>query len=246
MNPDLFRSYFMGSLSRNSGIDSNGNVDMQGYNTNDPFVTPPGGAIGSWHPPTPHPGSAVPPPETPPPPPADPGLAACVAAGIGTICSDGTIYAGVIDNHHIFIPQQDEVGVYTWDKGEHPDDNGSDNYVTGATDVNSGLINYPKLANATDIASPYEAEKACKKLNKTSYLSYTDWYLPAKNELVLICQVIKNPDIDYAAYSKSYRSYWSSTETNFTMAKTVLVSTCNVYNNDKHYHSYKVRCARRD
>ena len=164
-----------------------------------------------------------------------PNHAACMASGIGTVCDDGTVYAGDYSGRHLFTTQTNETGTYTWN-------NGTSMVAIGTTNLLNGQTNYSTLIGLSNSESPYAAAQACKSLNDgPSNYGHTDWYLPAINELVVLCTnraAIGNfPDV-------SYGGYWSSTETDsFRATRIYSTAVCSTYSSEKFNGTY-VRCIR--
>ena len=136
---------------------------------------------------------------------------------IGTVCSDGSIYAGITPDGYVkmFIAPCDagmtgSAGSCTgtaiglaWSAGA--------SITTGVTSQSTGKANTAALyADDSNADAPYYAANYCYTLN---YLGHTDWYLPALGELEVIAT-------NYAAlsslspFSNSVSSgyYLSSTE----------------------------------
>lgn len=173
--------------------------------------------------------------------PVTPDHATCIAGGLGTLCNDGTIYAGLSTDgfsRKLFTTTANQGAFIPWNNA------GTTWTVTTATDLKNGNNNYNKLINSTDAASPYYAERLCKGLNDTTAYGYSDWYLPAINELkVLYANRNKKsltgtfPD-DNATYP-----YWSSTEKANDEASSLYFDSNTTYNYDKN-NNYFVRCIR--
>ena len=164
---------------------------------------------------------------------------------VGSVCIDGTVYAGQANTVEIFTTLADvsEFGI-AWN-----DD--STNYQTryagfeplptsGDGRYNSYIIN--NWADGTWIwgiieDAPYYAAKACEDLNTSSYLGYTDWYLPSSEELTLLYDGKEA----IGGFSDTY--YWSSKEYNREKANYRRFSDGYSASNYKNY-SYRVRCVR--
>ena len=149
---------------------------------------------------------------------------------VGALCPDGTKFAGIYNGKYYFVPTADEAGTYTWN-------NGTCGTCLGALDTSNGKLNSDTILAAVNTESPYAAAESCKSLNTASYLGYTDWYLPANNELTLL----------YNAGLLDTSKYWSSTErTSCNVANDIDGSTglLDTYGSGKTSYLYYVRCVR--
>lgn len=90
---------------------------------------------------------------------------------IGTVCADGTIYAGITPDGNIpmYAAPYDQPGTYAW---------GTSGTLRGVNNVNTGEANTATLAAFGAAAHP--AAYACATLTAQGY---DDWYLPAHNEI---------------------------------------------------------------
>jgi hypothetical protein len=134
---------------------------------------------------------------------------------VGTVCADGTIYAGISpDTSAKMFTTRCDYG-QTWNGSacigsRLPQNwnNGTTNWATtGYSNSNTGKANSAGLFASADASSPYAAATICENLNQDGH---TDWYLPSKNELNIMYadkNTIRNFDTS-GAY------YWSSTENN--------------------------------
>jgi len=154
----------------------------------------------------------------------------CVASGIGTVCSDGTVYAGDYNGYHYYTPPVDQ-GVFTWMTNNN-------NTNTGVFDADNGSNNTDLLhgfSNPPDIFAPYNAANICYDATDSGY---TDWYLPARRELSVLYTnryVIDNFN------DRGY--YWSSTESNNMYAVILNFQNNNAAGVNK-WNNYYVRCVR--
>lgn len=122
----------------------------------------------------------------------------CTTGAVGDDCSDGAIYIGDVGSNRIYMAAADEGATSQW----------STEYVgTGATSDTDGQANSNNSTIVSQGASIYPAIWACR--NKAPPGT---WYLPTKNELVMIWS--NRTDIDLAAngFDIAGAWYWSSTE----------------------------------
>jgi len=134
---------------------------------------------------------------------------------IGTVCADGTIYAGLSpDGNNKMFTTRCDIG-QTWDgvncTGSRTSlqwNNGTSNWTTtGYTSNVTGKTNSAGIAALTDAGSPHQAAQNCENLNINGK---TDWYLPSLQELNVLYNnkgVIRN-------FETTGSTYWSSTESN--------------------------------
>jgi len=160
-----------------------------------------------------------------------PNHAACIASGIGTVCDDGTVYAGTVAGRYIFTTTTDESGLFYWN-------NGLNGILTGANNINDGKPNYDILIALSNDDSPYYAALACKSLNNgTSNFGHTDWYMPALNELALL-------QANRTAIGNYLGTTWASTEYNNLSAR--CKQPDGYEPNSQKTYSWYVRCVRYD
>jgi hypothetical protein len=165
---------------------------------------------------------------------------------IGTVCTDGTIYAGLSpDGNNKMFTTRCDAG-QTWDgsncTGSRTSlswNNGTANRPdTGYTSAVTGQTNSAGLNGLSDAGSPYEGATYCETLNINGK---ADWYLPALSELNILYSnknIIRNFDT-----SGTY--YWSATEYSADATYAVRFSDGNVsYLTQK--NAFKLtRCVRR-
>jgi len=130
---------------------------------------------------------------------------------IGTVCADGTIYAGLSPDGSVkMYTTRCDYG-QTWDgfsctgsRSSLQWNNGSTNWTsTFYTSVSAGKTNSAGIAAVVDAGSPYSAAANCESLVSNGN---SDWYLPALEELNVLYTnrgAIRN-------FSTSF--YWTSTE----------------------------------
>jgi hypothetical protein len=164
---------------------------------------------------------------------------------IGTVCADGTIYAGLTPDGGIkMFTTRCDFG-QTWDGSNCTGgrialqwNNGTANYSsTGYTSTTTGKLNSAGIAALVDAGSPYAAAQNCENLNLNGK---TDWYLPALGELNVLASnnaVIRN-------FDTSGPYYWSSTEADQWGGWVKRFLDGSPGTNYK-YYSFLVRCVRR-
>ena len=137
------------------------------------------------------------------------------AVTVGTICKDGTAYAGLSpdgSNAKMFTARCNSP--YTWTgSGCAGTDmsilwqTGSTGVVTGITNPNTGQANTAALlALGSTAPGPYPAAQACAM---STMHGHSDWYLPASAELL---QAL-------AAVGGGGTTYWSSSEADAANAR---------------------------
>jgi hypothetical protein len=147
----------------------------------------------------------------------------------GDICTDGTVYAGITPDGNLpmYISRCDDGmsssgSACTGVRSSLPwnDDNAyGDNVVTGTGSREDGDLNTATLIVIDSDATvggtqPHQAAQACADLNVHGY---TDWYLPAYDELFVIYENLmdgspndNSPDPVITGFATS--SYWSSSQ----------------------------------
>lgn len=71
-----------------------------------------------------------------------------------------------------------------------------------------------------------------------AYEGYTDWFLPARNQLACLCQTNATVPLNFEPVH-----YWSSTEAHADFARDQSFSNCNKFFDNK-YFPFRVRCVR--
>jgi hypothetical protein len=197
---------------------------------------------------------------------------ACGASPIGTVCADGSVYAGLSPDGSVpmFIPRCDLgqswdgaacSGVRTqpdWNDGMDQlsnfidiwlvdEDNGGMNAVaTGA--YNTSLLTTTDSEELTTGLQPHPAAEGCDSLN---IHGKTDWYLPARDELLEIYEKLydgtpNDNSPDPVADGFGMASYWSSTQGDTNNAFDVnFTDGSHNWNADKDW-GRRIRCARKD
>jgi prepilin-type N-terminal cleavage/methylation domain-containing protein len=140
----------------------------------------------------------------------------------GTVCPDGTVYVS-----STLRTTPSDAGSMQW---------ANENVVTNATSMTDGA------ANTNNLAPGYAAAYYCRNTERTG--GYTDWYLPAKNEL----NTLFSNRVAIGNFNTSGKwpgsFYWSSTEYSIYLAWVQIFGVGNQLNRDKSY-TYSVRCVRR-
>ena len=195
----------------------------------------------------------------------------CSGSGVGTVCADGTVYAGIspASSTPMYVTRCDSGR--TWDgsactgtRAPLPWNNGNTsgyvdtsltNCTTSAACTADGRADTTTLVG-TDSDSgvagvqPHQAAAYCDSLD---IHGHTDWYLPSLPETVVILRA-NNPDLtngtaddntlgDFAVATY----YWASSEYNSTNAWSALTTAGNqaIGNKGSSGSSGPVRCARR-
>lgn len=164
--------------------------------------------------------------------------------GVGDSCDNGTIYAGLSPDGNVpmYATATDAPGTYTWN-------NGSTNWHNTAMvscfdpsgvqlSCRTGRSNTTLLAGLVDISAPYVAAKYCDDLTLGGF---SDWYLPAQNELEILYALHTQipPKGGFAA-----ALYWSSSENSADDARAINF-TDGSYVNQQRDGARRVRCVRR-
>lgn len=161
----------------------------------------------------------------------------------GTVCADGTIYAGLTPDGSVpMFTTRCDVGM-TWNGVSCTGirqllswNNGSGGALTtGFTSPIQGEGNTNGLAALVNGASPYNAATYCFNLVENGY---SDWYLPAMAELT---QLFNN-----RAAIKNFGSqnYWPSTESGASNASNMSFVNGNT-GTDIKVNPYAIRCVRK-
>ncbi|MBT4761910.1 MAG: DUF1566 domain-containing protein [Bdellovibrionaceae bacterium] len=167
----------------------------------------------------------------------------------GTVCADGTIYAGDSPDGSVPMYTTRCDRGQTWDGSNCTgtrlslswNDGGTAYISTGYTNPIPGQSNSSGLAAILDGANadaPFYAAQNCESLNQEGF---TDWYLPGRTELGVL--YTNNAAIRNFANS----TYWSSTESsngNVSSAYRRDFSSGSDSNGNKN-NTYYVRCVRR-
>ena len=133
---------------------------------------------------------------------------------IGTLCSDGTVYAGLSADGGTKMYTTPCYFGQTWDGSECTGSllrakwSASQTIFNGVTDTADGDGNTATLASLSNADSPYTAAILCDDL---SFGGHTDWYLPSQEEV----QSARD-----ASYNSGPGELVASTEVNTTKVKT--------------------------
>ena len=171
---------------------------------------------------------------------------------VGTVCADGTVYAGTSpDTSAPMFTTRCDLGqtwngiactgaqmFYTWN-------NGSSNWVDdGQENTITGKANTAYLAGRTspsDIGAPYYAAADCNSLSTSGVTEGSgNWYLPSQTELA----VLWDGEGAIGNFDMTGNWYWSSTECNIYTAWAQEFSSGEQNAYDKNA-TYLVRCVRR-
>jgi hypothetical protein len=154
----------------------------------------------------------------------------CAAAGLGAVCPDGSVYAGMLDGNPLYTTAADQ-GQFTWN-------NGTNNWpVTGATSLDDGFSNTNTLVALDGPGAPYNAAHACRALGN-------EWYLPSRDELNVL--YVNRAAIGGFNLSGSFPAgwYWSSSEAQVNRARYQRFSD-GLQDSFDTRNSLSVRCVRR-
>lgn len=194
----------------------------------------------------------------------------CSLSPVGTVCADGTVYAGTspASSTPMYVTRCDGGRVWggsscggsrlntSWNNGNssgYVNTSVSDCAAAPCAGTADGRANTTTLAAADSDSGaggtqPHAAAVYCDGLN---IHGYTDWYLPSLPELDVIIRA-NNPDLtngtgddntlgDFAMTSY----YWSSSEGNSALAWRQRVSDGYSENTSSKYVAIPIRCARR-
>ncbi|NLF83909.1 MAG: DUF1566 domain-containing protein, partial [Candidatus Gastranaerophilales bacterium] len=181
----------------------------------------------------------------------------CILDGIGSVCDDGTIYAGERDGFYYFTSASDELNLTGTGYGVIY---GGAGCLFDAINTDYGMPNQEailaKMNTSCDLYDDYDAIKACGEwlnANTDRNLGYTDWYLPAENELHLLWE--KRGEGSLAETFPTDTYYWTSTEISGSYSTVIDFNTGNIMRNTLYELAYNyirkqllryVRCIRSD
>ncbi len=169
---------------------------------------------------------------------------------IGSVCADGTVYAGLQGGANPFYVTRCDYGMawggssctgarntFAWNNG-----NNSGQTTTSVGD-SDGQANTTTLIATDSDSGPagtqtHLAAQACADL---VIHGHSDWYLPGYDELI----AIYGSRVAIGGFSSnSPEYYYSSSETSTTLAKAVRWDTGGTVGHQK-YGTHEIRCARR-
>lgn len=163
----------------------------------------------------------------------------------GTVCADGTIYAGLSPDGNVkMFTTRCDAG-QTWDgvssctgaRSAVTWNNGTTNgNTTTVYSAITGQANSATLDGLSDSGAPYSAAQYCESLNLNGH---TDWYLPAISEVAVL---YSNMGAIRNFYSTG--TYWSSSQVNNTTA-TYFQMASGTADSFFMYNGRFVRCVRR-
>ena len=165
----------------------------------------------------------------------------------GTVCNDGSVYAGITPDGTVkMYATRCDAGM-TWDgsactgtRTTMPWNNGTTNYVLTAcgTSTTTGEASTDCLATTSDIGAPYTAAKYCYDYVDSS--GNADWYLPARDDLTLL----NTNKTAIGNFTSTATAYWASGEVNANNARSRRFSD-DIPNNVSKETAFFVRCVRK-
>lgn len=172
----------------------------------------------------------------------DPCAGGCNSPSPGTVCADGSIYAGISPDGNIpMFTTPADAGQFAWN-----DANSTGNTTTGQTSFVTGQANTSALIgldsnSAVGGIQPHRAAQHCANL---SAHGHDDWYLPSQNELnVLRLNSAAIGGFDLSG-SNPAGWYWTSSEGTQTIARNQRFSDGTTGSTFK-YTGMSVRCVRK-
>lgn len=167
---------------------------------------------------------------------------------VGTMCADGSLYAGLSPDGNVkMFTTPCDVGM-TWNgtvctgvRSGFSWNDGSTNYVvTGAASATSGKTNTDQLValGTSPSPAPYLAARQC---GTNLVLGHGDWYLPAKDEL----NVLYTNKAVLGGFDTSGAVYWASTEATFNHGWRQWFSDGTQSGGDKNVSWFVIRCVRK-
>lgn len=171
---------------------------------------------------------------------------------VGTICADGTVYAGLSPDGSVkmFTTRCDygqtwdgvtctgTRAAYTWNNGGNGAAYVANGYVSSVTGKSNSLA----IAGLSNGGSPYAAAVACEGHSENGH---SDWYLPAVTEL----SALYAGRIAIGNFDLSGVNYWTSTEDNAEFSYVVRLSDGMIdsayYGRGVKNYSRNFRCVRR-
>jgi hypothetical protein len=136
-------------------------------------------------------------------------------AGPGTMCSDGTVYAANISGTVVYATPCDAGKTYSG--GACSGTNSTYNFRSSGSGVTAYTSAYDGKTNSAGLSalgSAYAAARYCEDLTANGY---SDWYLPAYQEINAAI-----PNLSASASAFALTAYWSSTDATSANAYVVL------------------------
>lgn len=168
------------------------------------------------------------------------GVDPCTTTGTaGTACGDGSIYAGTLSGVRLYTTPADQSVAAYW---------GTNNFTSGEVSTTDGVTNTNNLYahvmagdgdhNPPPDPAPNGTPNAALLCYNLVAHGYSDWYLPARDELQVLAT-------NYAAIGGFISAnYWSSTEINNSNANVREFPGGASFTNGK-TTTHPVRCVRR-
>lgn len=182
-------------------------------------------------------------------------------SNIGDTCDDGSIYAGLSPDGNVamYTTPADAPGSYTWNDGSSNwVDTAMENcvsYSPGAqASCRTGEANAALLVglSGSGTPAPYDAAEYCDGL---SAHGYSDWYLPALDELNVLYENLVDQNGDntpggplgstYGFNTSGMSAYWASSEVNNQYAGAQMFDSGFQSSGEKSYSMVLVRCVRK-
>lgn len=166
---------------------------------------------------------------------------------VGDTCSDGTVFAGTSPDGNVdmYTTAADASSNYRWNDGSSNwVDTAVVNCSTSETGCVSGASNTSILNSLSGSPAPYQAADYCADLAENGH---TDWYLPARDELLELYSHRNTGDLSgtFDTTSGGYAStYWSSSEASNQYVRQVRFDNGSVLTNQKNLN-VNVRCVRK-
>jgi len=175
-------------------------------------------------------------------------MSGCTPAG--TVCSDGTVYAGLsVASAPMYVTRCDAGqswsgaactgtrATFWWNAGNNT---GTTTPAQGSTDGQTNTTNLIALDSNSLISGTqkHDAAQYCADLTEDGW---SDWYLPAKNEL----NTIYTNKVAIGNFDTSGTYYWTSTDNANATAWLQRFSVGTQTDGNKWTASYYTRCARR-
>ena len=170
----------------------------------------------------------------------------------GATCADGSIYAGLSPDGNVpmYTTPADAPSLLDWNDGTgNHQDTGMQNCSSSETSCNSGEANTALLIGATGEPDyPLAAAEYCEGL---SAHGHSDWYLPAKEEMNVMCANRNSGALDgsFSGENATPFSYWTSSEDRAEVSWAVEfldAGPCFNSNSNSKSNNLNVRCVRKE